>query len=453
MDNWTKKKRAAESFGGQGMTRYIDSNEARRLSRLKNVRSSIGGTMSQHSGWQRAQIEKRRREQLRQRKKQAKKKPLGDGIRVDTGIHPCDYTKTGLKLKLDQPSTTKQIVKEKALSSLSRLQTLQTRKDNSVKGYGPRKLNAAPKQEDYSSREVTPADVCLLDDGAIVLLQVKERIKDLSVSTTANKNAQPNKKKTNKTRSSGQTSILKNKYQSDEGKENDDNSFDHQPMLQSSRTSNKKPEPKRHFQLLTDINSLKREHVEALNMLQELDGREENRRRSLGSASTSYSFDSDESSGDEYCRKVSNDGRITNDYNVLDNTILSHREDEYGEVVSSSEAYSGPDTELKTLDNPEESFAWLPEGINDATHLSIVLNDEIESQEDADVGISVCKSECQEEVSAQCNDCSVKDATPKSFQDYKFDENNDATVAHYFGAGSESSSHHTDEYLSDTSGY
>jgi hypothetical protein len=45
MDTWTKKKRAAESCGGKGMTKFVDSTEARRLSRLKNMKSSIGSKM------------------------------------------------------------------------------------------------------------------------------------------------------------------------------------------------------------------------------------------------------------------------------------------------------------------------------------------------------------------------------------------------------------------------
>lgn len=47
MDHWTKKKKAAEQCGGVGMARYIDSNEAKRIARLKNAKSSIS-SMTQH---------------------------------------------------------------------------------------------------------------------------------------------------------------------------------------------------------------------------------------------------------------------------------------------------------------------------------------------------------------------------------------------------------------------
>lgn len=47
MDNWTRKKKAAEQCGGVGMARYIDSNEAKRIARLKKAKSSIS-SMTQH---------------------------------------------------------------------------------------------------------------------------------------------------------------------------------------------------------------------------------------------------------------------------------------------------------------------------------------------------------------------------------------------------------------------
>ena len=84
------------------MSKYIDSNETRRLSRLKSVKSSIGSKMS-HSGWLKRQIEKRRLEKLRQQKEEAKRKPLGNGIQVDTKISKSDaVSKCGLKLKVTQ---------------------------------------------------------------------------------------------------------------------------------------------------------------------------------------------------------------------------------------------------------------------------------------------------------------------------------------------------------------
>ena len=100
MDKWVKKKKAVETCGGTGMAKYIDTDEARRLSRLKRIKSSISSKIK-HNDWQANRIEKRRRERLRQQKEEAKRKPLGDGIHVDTKVSKVDaMTKCGLKLKL-----------------------------------------------------------------------------------------------------------------------------------------------------------------------------------------------------------------------------------------------------------------------------------------------------------------------------------------------------------------
>ena len=102
MDKWSKKK-ASETCGGLGMAKFIDANETKRLNRLKSIKSTKSSFCS-HNGWQQQQIEKRRKEQLRQRKKGRKKKPLGEGIEVDTKINKSDaISKCGLKLKV-QPT-------------------------------------------------------------------------------------------------------------------------------------------------------------------------------------------------------------------------------------------------------------------------------------------------------------------------------------------------------------
>ena len=88
------------------MQKYIDSNEARRLSRLNNIKSSIGSKM-QHNGYLKIQTERRRKEQLRARKMEAKnRKHIGNGIHVDTSISKADaVSKCGLKLKVTQENT------------------------------------------------------------------------------------------------------------------------------------------------------------------------------------------------------------------------------------------------------------------------------------------------------------------------------------------------------------
>eukprot|EP00804_Cyclotella_cryptica_P027603 CCRYP_010252-RD/>CCRYP_010252-RD protein AED:0.34 eAED:0.34 QI:0/0/0/1/0/0/2/0/450 len=412
---------------------------------------------SQHNGWQKDQIEKRRTEQLRQRKEMAKKKPLGEGIRVDTSIQPCDYTKTGLKLKLDQPQT-KQTLKDKNIVSLSsRLRAQSETSGNKLSGTRP--LNSTLQSQDAnSSREDNLVDVNLLDDGTTVndpqqhLLSIqtqavegelKEQLKDLSLSSTANpsQNAQRNASKGTSKRNSfilrlgGQTCGPKKKFQSDEGKENCDKSVD--PSVQYSRTTKHKKStgPKKHFQRSTDINSLKREHADAIKMLQEMD-REENRRRSLDSEVASCSFDSDE---------LYEKREVNTDYNAQEasrNTeSLSNREEDYDEFVSSGEIGDSSSHVAGAEAKTDESFAWLPDGIKDASHLSIVLREDIESQDESE---STYDSELFRRNAANPSDPN---------QGFESDEHSeeccDASASINTSYDAESSSH-SDDYLSDS---
>eukprot|EP00986_Skeletonema_menzelii_P004210 scaffold1420_cov104-Skeletonema_menzelii.AAC.1 len=104
MDEWLKKKKAA-SNGGLGMSKFVDYAEQKRLSRLKNIRGSVNQSM-QHNTWQASQLEKRRKEQIRQRKREAKRRAEKKGFQVDTGCAatPYEFTKCGLKLRLEKSS-------------------------------------------------------------------------------------------------------------------------------------------------------------------------------------------------------------------------------------------------------------------------------------------------------------------------------------------------------------
>ena len=375
------------------MSKYIDSNEVRRLARLKQVRSSIGGSMTQHSGWQREQIEKRRKQQLKQRKLQAKKKPIGDGIQVDTSI-PIDYTTTGLKLKLENLQS---------VDKAGQVAVGKPAKSNHNSVVLP--INPVRRIKQQHSSSATAAT----NSKSV---GVSDKLNALSLSSSTNSNHPAKRHSLIPKLTAGSTRVSKSKFKSDEGKENENGdvtSFD-QPSVQStsSRTSYlKKPGPKKHFQLATDITSLKREHADALQMLQELD-EEENRRRSLGSAdSSAHSFNSDETSECDIFDKA-NRGQD------------KKFQDDYGEIVSSSDSKSKPADSGASAD---DSFAWLPEGIKDASHLSIVLNDEIEAQQDVEYNV------LQE---------SNIGGEPQETDFYDYDE---------------SGSSLEDEYLSDTSGY
>ena len=393
------------------MSKYIDSNEARRLARLKQVRSSIGGTMTQHSGWQRQQIEKRRKEQLKQRKLQAKKKPIGEGIQIDTSI-PVDYTTTGLKLKLDN---------------------LQSAKSNQQIKSVVLPINPVRRTKQQHSSSATTATNAQSVKKAV---GVKDK-NALSLSSTTNSNHSAKRRSFIPKLTAGQTHVSKSRFQSDEGKENGDD----QPSVQSTFRASylKQPGPKKHFQLATDITSLKREHADALQMLQDLD-KEENRRRSLGSANSSaHSFNSNETSEYDIFDKA-NRGQDKMFYD--ESFQVSKFQGDYGEFVSSSsdsksfnddKAQSQPAGSGASLD---DSFG-LPEGIKDAIHLSIVLNDEIEAQEDV------------EYKDMQSN---IGGGTPSEIESQGAELEN-ASLADSYSYDGESGSSQEDEYLSDTSGY
>ena len=404
------------------MSKYIDSNEARRLARLKQVRSSIGGTMTQHSGWQRQQIEKRRKEQLKQRKLQAKKKPIGEGIQIDTSI-PVDYTTTGLKLKLDNLQSAGQVkVVGKPAKSNQQIKSV-------VLPINP--VRRTKQQHSSSATTATNAQSVKKAVG------FKDKLNALSLSSTTNSNHPAKRRSFIPKLTAGQTHVSKSRFQSDEGKENGDD----QPSVQSTfRTSYlKQPGPKKHFQLATDITSLKREHADALQMLQDLD-KEENRRRSLGSANSSaHSFNSSETSECDIFDKANRgQDKMFNDESFQ----VSKFQDDYREFVSSSsdsksfnddKAQSQPAGSGASLD---DSFG-LPEGIKDAIHLSIVLNDEIEAQEDVEYN------------DIQSN---IGGGTPSEIESQGAALEN-ASLADSYDYDGESGSSQEDEYLSDTSGY
>lgn len=448
------------------MSKYIDSNEARRIARLKNVRSSIGSSMTQHSGWQKQQIEKRRKEQLRKKREEAKKKPIGDGIKVETNI-PVDYTTTGLKLKLKPSKKLLTGQKKPTAFPLPQQKPWQTNQVQVALPIDPvRRKQPAPTNRNANSAT------------QLQTTEIQGRLKALSLSSNTNTNQNAPHNSTESKRHSfipkftGKSNACKSKFQTDEGKENGDTSFD-QPGHCISRVSNlKKPGPKKHFQLLTDINSLKREHADALKMLQDLD-KEENRRRSLGSASSASSFHSEESSEQDIFDKANRGGRLSardfsdtyrassciDEYSVEEEVGIC--QDEYGDIVSSHEDESDNDnSETQTKPPiPDESFAWLPEGIKDASHLSIVLNDEIESQEDVDYKDIKASS-----VNGEDNfnhESSSQERAPEAVielddQMEDYDNGNDddvASVADSCVYDEETSSSHEDEYLSDTSGY
>jgi hypothetical protein len=325
MDEWQKKKKAA-SNGGRGMVKYIDYEEQKRLSRLKNVRGSITQSM-QHNSWQTAQLEKRRKEQIRQRKKMNRAEKKTKVFQVDTGCSatPYEFTKCGLKLRLEKSST------EAGKSRLEVKVTRETHKPASkpLESQYPRdsmqlnRRNQAPAQKNN------------------FLPKRKDDIRKKKDKENKPKVVMQNKEFRDNSRGSNNSSSSSNS----KGKENGDNqNHDKQTLIEGKPLLQRKNAKKKSADCyFMDFESLKREHADAIEMLKQLD--EENKRF--------------------FVRKDGGgDSRRTEE---------EEEEEEEGDN----------DEEV------DESFAvTLPEGMLHATHLSISLHDieDDDLQDDPQVG-------------------------------------------------------------------
>ena len=339
------------------MAKYIDSNESRRLSRLKTIKSSLLSKTS-HSGWQKQQIEKRRKEQLRQRKL-AKKKPLGNGVQVDMSVSKADaVSKCGLKLKVTTENNTKQKpqIKPKALVKPSS----QKESTNKPVSFPLNRRRYAPKKK-QDGKNVNSAKLPLLKDKVSDIgnkktnKQLPKQPKQLAtVSRDPIKSSKPN---------NSQNLYGPSQRRVAEDKENSDNS-----------SSNKDPHPKKNQQMIApkksvtttspkkeyfmDIHSLRREHADALKMLEELDLKESKQRRSLESADKPSSADDDNN-------YVPLGIRRNHSYDSINNTL----DDEFVKDCS-SRSTSYDDIAPTTV---TDSFLNM-------THLSISLRDDFDTE-------------------------------------------------------------------------
>lgn len=253
-----------ETCGGLGMTKYVDSNETRRLSRLKNVKSSIGNKIS-HNGWLKRQLEKRRIENLRQRKEEAKRKPLGDGIQVETKVSRLDaVSKCGLKLKV-------------------------TKKHEEMCGTNTRR-GITHENNGSEISIVEPPQREMLDKPLESLLIREKKKVDVSNFPSSTrppgdpsivKSYQPAIKQTRQT----STTRLK-KYEASRNKDKENNCFqansttlvEPTSKLAAEQEDKKKKGGTTCKIYLRDIDSLRREHANAIKMLEELDINEGNKR-------------------------------------------------------------------------------------------------------------------------------------------------------------------------------
>ena len=103
VERWVKE-RAAKSYGGSCMSKFVQENERKRIRRLKNMKSSIVKMSSnKHDNWTQNKVEQRHRE-IRQSKKEEDDNDVdheSSNADFDLIFKPkIDMTKSGLKLKL-----------------------------------------------------------------------------------------------------------------------------------------------------------------------------------------------------------------------------------------------------------------------------------------------------------------------------------------------------------------
>jgi hypothetical protein len=347
MDEWSKKKLAA-SHGGRGMVKYIDYEEQKRLSRLRNVRGSINQSM-QHNSWQASQLEKRRKEQIRQRKKKmdAQKRAAEKKVfQVDTGCAatPYEFTKCGLKLRLEKSSSTASApvknreVKREADKPATKPLMSQYAKDsielNRRKHALAQKNNLSKRKEEIKANKQSSGT------------SVKKEDTDTKKNVVTTQNKDSTNKSVNLVRDNSGSSNNSNSSSGSEGKENGGNQNQEQEKIAKQTLAEgklllqrKKTKKKSTDAYFMDFESLKREHAHAIEMLKQLD--EENKR------------------------------------------LFARRNGEGGEIRRTVEE------EEDGIDEVDESLAvTLPEGMLHATHLSISLHDieDNDLQDDLEVG-------------------------------------------------------------------
>ena len=363
MDEWSKKKKAA-SNGGRGMCKYIDYEEQKRLSRLKNIRGSVNQSM-QHNSWQASQLEKRRKEQIRQRKREAKKRAEKKEFQVDTGCAatPYAFTKCGLKLRLDkskapeksrteakrEANTDKPVSKQLPLVSQYAIDSIELNRRKPA----PSQKNVTKRKEDIKLNKHSGGGLEVGPDAGRATNSKKKDINTKSNAVTQKQAKEDSNKSSNLVRDNTRSS--NSNSSSSEGKENGDNpnrsneSKNENAEAKQTLTKGKlflhkkQPMKKSTDSYFMDFESLKREHADAIEMLKQLD--EENKRL--------------------FVRK---------DGGVLDLDAEWTKEEEDDDINE---------------DAVEKSLAvTLPEGMLHATHLSISLHDieDNDLQDDREVG-------------------------------------------------------------------
>lgn len=363
---------------------------------------------------------------MKQKRQEAKKKkPIGKGIQVDTSAKP-DSTTTGLKLKYDprtkesrtivlqQKKPTLTIPSSQVSSFRSRAGDLTIHKRSKAP---PSTLHRKPGSNAGASKTTAKKQTsgvdedCLYNDESIATYVTSElytnewnlpteQVKEMSLTENKSLNNKSCKRVyTSKRKSfipryttSHREDSTKPKNQIDEGKENADTSFD-KPALEvsSSQRTHKAPaRTKKHFGLLRDISSLKREHADALKMLEELDRYEEDKRKYVHSDSSYDSlFSNDETSREALNVENEDEHRYLDDTEDAYNDRYFNGDENQSCSTTASSRQLADDKEeeeamVTSIIAHNETFSWLPPGLTDATHLSISLREIEDADEQYD---------------------------------------------------------------------
>lgn len=363
---------------------------------------------------------------MKQKRQEAKKKkPIGKGIQVDTSAKP-DSTTTGLKLKYDprtkesrtivlqQKKPTLTIPSSQVSSFRSRAGDLTIHKRSKAP---PSTLHRKPGSNAGASKTTAKKQTsgvdedCLYNDESIATYDTSElytnewnlpteQVKGMSLTENKSLNNKSCKRVyTSKRKSfipryttSHREDSTKPKNQIDEGKENADTSFD-KPALGGSlsqRTHKAPTRTNKHFGLLRDISSLKREHADALKMLEELDRYEEDKRKYVHSDSSYDSlFSNDEASREALNVENEDEHRYLDDTeDAYNDRYFNDDENQSCSTTASSRQLADDKEEEEAMVTSiiahNETFSWLPPGLTDATHLSISLREIEDADEQCD---------------------------------------------------------------------
>ena len=267
---------------------------------------------------------------------------LGNGIQVDTSISKADaISKCGLKLKVTQENTARQVSRR----------VHQEKKKVEVKQPSMRRRLVPKKKQVVHVEE--DASLPLLNNSTNV------RTKQPKLAPIQRKPIQRN-------------SLIHQRRRVEDGKENSDNSNSSHNNQELSGPGNK-PDlaavpPKKGVASTTsqkkyfmDIDSLRREHADAIKMLEELDKNEVQRRR--------RSLDSPAESGSSF-----------GSYNSVNNTL----DDEFVKDCSSKSPYAGEVVVSRNNNTNDDPHTGVTDSFLNMTHLSISLRDEFDCGDDAD---------------------------------------------------------------------